>query len=253
MERISEDLRTDLMERATSLKRTHSIDVDIEAEQQAIVEAGTLIGSCVTNTVELLSDRMRSGKSVLIEGAQATMLDIDHGTYPYVTSSATTVAGALQGLGLPPQCVREVIGVAKAYCTRVGSGDFLTEVDGATGDRLRERGGEYGSVTKRPRRCGWLHIPDLQRSAMINGCTCWNITKLDVLDTEEIIQVGVGESQGKAVYKEFAGWKTSTAGMTTFADLPKQAQNLALFIEQETGIPVTYIGTGQGRGEMIVR
>ncbi len=253
MERISDDLREDLSEKATLLKRTHGIDVDIEAEQQSVTHAAKLIGSCVTDTVTLLADRMKSGKKVLIEGAQATMLDIDHGTYPFVTSSATTVSGALQGLGLPPQCVSEVIGVAKAYCTRVGSGDFLTEVSGATGDRLRERGGEYGSVTKRPRRCGWLHLPDLKRSAMINGCTCWNITKLDVLDTEEVIFVGVGESNGKAVYKEFIGWKSSTAGMTSFEDLPLQAQELILFIEKETSVPVRYIGTGQGRGEMIVR
>lgn len=253
LERLCTDLRPDLQRHATRILDMYGVTVDIASEMQNLVTAKELLGACITDTVELLHTRLLSGKRILLEGAQAMMLDIDHGTYPYVTSSATTVTGALQGLGLPPQCIGEVIGVAKAYCTRVGEGSFPTEVIGETGDRLRERGGEYGSVTRRPRRLGWLSIPDLKRSAMINGCTCLNITKLDVLDTEKVIPVGVGESQGKAQYKEFAGWQSSTAGITTFHDLPKKAQELILFIESETAIPVRYIGTGQGREEMIVR
>lgn len=253
MERISENLAEDLSARKDTLQRAYGITIDVDAECRCIEESAKIVASSVTDTVAFLSAMRSSRKHILIEGAQATLLDIDHGTYPYVTSSSTTVAGALQGLGLPPQCIGEVIGVAKAYCTRVGAGDFLTEVQGETGERLRERGGEYGSVTKRPRRCGWLFLPDLQRSAMINGCTCLNITKLDVLDTEEVIRIGVGESQGKAVYKDFAGWMCSTAGVASYERLPKNAQVLIECIEMETGVPIRYIGTGQGRGEMIIR
>jgi adenylosuccinate synthase len=190
---------------------------------------------------------------MLIEGAQATLLDIDHGTYPFVTSSATTAAGALQGLGIPPKALTSCIGVAKAYCTRVGSGNFATEAAGDTANRLRERGGEYGSVTGRPRRCGWLSLPDLQFAAAINGFDCWNITKLDVLDDEETIPVGVSLEGEKTRCETLPGWKTSTVGITDFATLPPNAQQYIRFIEDKTGIPAKLIGTGQGREEMIVR
>lgn len=253
MEKLGEDVRGELQKRAADLKAFYGITLDADGEQKQLNAAAALVQSCVTDTVALIGRYRDSGKRILIEGAQATLLDLDHGTYPYVTSSSTTIAGALQGLGIPPNALGEVIGVAKAYCTRVGAGDFLTEVEGETAERLRERGGEYGSVTKRPRRCGWLHLPDLQRSAMINGFACWNITKLDVLDTEDVVPVGVGENKGKAVIKEFHGWKTSTVGITDFKQLPKEAQELVLFIEKETGIPVRYLGTGQGREQMIVR
>ncbi len=252
-ERLGNDLRPELERHAKRMMDMYGVNVDSASELQNLVTAHNLIGACITDTVELLHGHLRCGKRILLEGAQATMLDIDHGTYPYVTSSATTVTGALQGLGLPPQCIGEVIGVAKAYCTRVGEGSFPTEVSGETAERLRERGGEYGSVTKRPRRCGWLSIPDVKRSAMINGCTCLNITKLDVLDTEEVIRVGVGESSGHTVYKDFTGWKSSTSGITVFEELPGNAQALIHFIEKEAGVAVRYIGTGQGREEMIVR
>lgn len=253
MEKLGEDIRGELQKRAGELRASYGIALDVEREQNQLHEAAAMLQSCVKDTISLLHERMASGKRILIEGAQATLLDIDHGTYPYVTSSSTTIAGALQGLGIAPMVLGEVIGVAKAYCTRVGAGDFLTEAEGTTAERLRERGGEYGSVTKRPRRCGWLHIPDLRRSAMINGFACWNITKLDVLDTEEVILVGTEEKNGKAVMKEFAGWKTSTVGMTQFDDLPQQAQDLLMFVESETGMPIRYIGTGEGREEMIIR
>jgi adenylosuccinate synthase len=253
MERLNEDLTQDLEKRSSDLQTHYGITLNVQQEQKQLQEAAGMLKGCVVDTIALLHQRMGAKKNILIEGAQATLLDIDHGTYPYVTSSSTTIAGALQGLGIPPKALGEVIGVTKAYCTRVGEGDFLTEVVGETAERLRERGGEYGSVTKRPRRCGWLHIPDLQRSAMINGFSCFNITKLDVLDTEDVIPVGIAERNGKVIMKEFAGWKTSTVGMTKFDALPKQAQELIACIEKETGIPVSYIGTGQGREEMITR
>lgn len=253
MERLGSDLHEELQQRAESIRHMYGVTVDIEQELAALQEAHKRVGKQITNTVDLLHSLHTQGKRLIVEGAQATLLDIDHGTYPYVTSSSTTITGALQGLGMPPRMLQSCIGVAKAYCTRVGSGDFLTEVEGETADRLRERGGEYGSVTRRPRRCGWLHIPDLRRAAQINGFDCWNITKLDVLDEEEVIPVGIDEKDGKAVFKEFPGWKTSTAGLTSWDQLPQEAQNLILFIEEQTGIPAVYIGTGQGREEMIVK
>lgn len=253
MERLGDDLGMFLRERAVELSAQYGITVDLGKEQKQLHDAAAMLGNCVTDTTTLLHERMSAGKKILIEGAQATLLDIDHGTYPYVTSSSTTIAGALQGLGIAPKHLGDVIGVAKAYCTRVGAGEFLTEGEGETGDRLRERGGEYGSVTKRPRRCGWLHLPDLRLAAMINGFACWNITKLDVLDTETMIPVGIGEKDGKAVMKECKGWKTSTVGVTSFEKLPKEAQALIEMIEKETAIPVRYIGTGQKREEMIAR
>ncbi len=236
------------------IERMFGVTVNVPTETASIKSAAALLKDrIVENGPALLHEWSAAGKKMLLEGAQATLLDIDHGTYPFVTSSQTTLAGALQGLGLPPKCMGEVIGVAKAYCTRVGSGTFLTEADEEAQQRLRDRGGEYGSVTKRPRRCGWLSIPDLQQSAIVNGFDCWNITKLDVLDTEEVVPVCTGEKNGTPLYKNFPGWKTSTAGITDWKKLPKPAQDLVLFIEKETGIPVKYLGTGQGREEMIVR
>jgi len=211
-------------------------------------EAAELLVPCITDTVSLLHDALAEKKSILIEGAQATLLDIDHGTYPYVTSSSTTAAGALQGLGLSPRALHSCIGVAKAYCTRVGGGPFETEANEVDGNRLRERGGEYGATTGRPRRCGWLSIPDLLFACRINGFTHVNLTKLDVLDEEKEIPVLF---QGGM--KKLPGWKQSTAGITSFEKLPKEAQSYVKIIEGEINVPVSFIGTGPGREEMIVR
>ncbi|MFH1444186.1 MAG: adenylosuccinate synthase [Candidatus Peregrinibacteria bacterium] len=248
------DLRPILTAHAERVQRLYDVTVDIDAELKSLVEAQKLLGDHIVDTVALLHEQLVQKKNVLIEGAQASLLDLDHGTYPYVTSSQTTAAGALQGLGLPPRVLTSCIGVAKAYCTRVGEGDFVTEVTGERGDRLRERGGEYGSTTGRPRRCGWLSIPDLKRAAMINGFTHWNITKLDVLDEEEEIPVCMDiNADGAPVWKNLPGWRTSTVGVTAFDKLPKQAQEYIMFIEKETGVPVSLIGTGPGREQMVVQ
>lgn len=248
-------VRTWLTEKAVTVKDMYDVTINVDDECRLFEAARKIVAPrVVRNGPDLLKQWRTAGKKILIEGAQATLLDLDHGTYPYVTSSQTTAAGALQGLGLPPKCLTSCIGVAKAYCTRVGSGDFPCEADEETAGRLRDRGGEYGSVTKRPRRCGWLSIPNLKHSAVINGFDCWNITKLDVLDTEETIPVGTGmDNAGGVTWQTMPGWKTSTVGITEFSKLPRQAQDFILFIEQQTGIPVRLIGTGQGRGEMIVR
>jgi adenylosuccinate synthase len=247
--------RTALAAAADNIERMFGVQVNTETEMASITSCAAVVSSrIVTKGPALIHAWLTQGKRMLLEGAQATLLDIDHGTYPFVTSSQTTLAGALQGLGVAPRHMGECIGVAKAYCTRVGSGMFPTEADEAASQRLRDRGGEYGSVTKRPRRCGWLSIPDLRYSAMINGFHCWNITKLDVLDTEETIPVCTGEgADGAMLWTMFPGWKTSTAGITEWDKLPSQARDLILFIEKETGIPVRYLKTGQGREEMMVR
>ncbi len=250
MERLGTDLRKELAERSADLHAMYGITVDTDRELQNLADAWKVLKGRVTDIVPLL----RKSKSILIEGAQATLLDLDHGTYPYVTSSFTTVTGALQGLGLPPSALTSCIGVAKAYCTRVGEGDFLTEVTGETGERLRKRGGEYGSTTGRPRRCGWLNIEDLNRGALLNGFTHWNITKLDVLDEEPEVPVALGAgSDGKARYQTLPGWKTSTVGVTDFKQLPDAAQRFLRFVEEQTHVPAALIGTGPGREQMIVR
>lgn len=249
------DVRTWLKEKSVTVKDMYGVTINVDEEFLLFDEARKiLVSRIVTNGPELLDQWRRAKKNILIEGAQATLLDIDYGSYPHVTSSQTTLAGALQGLGLPPKSVTSCIGVAKVYCTRVGGGPFPTEAEEEAATRLRDRGGEYGSVTKRPRRCGWLSIPDLRFCAMLNGFDCWNITKLDVLDTEDVIPVGIGiDEKGKVIWEKFPGWKCSTVGITSFQRLPAQAQALITFIEKQTGIPVKLIGTGQGREEMIVR
>lgn len=250
-----ENVRTWLQDKAVLVKEMSGVTINVDEECRFFEQSKKIFAPrVVLHGPDLLDQWRNAGKKILIEGAQATLLDLDHGTYPFVTSSQTTAAGALQGLGLPPKSLTSCIGVAKAYCTRVGSGAFPCEADEAAGTRLRERGGEYGSVTKRPRRCGWLSIPDLRHSAMINGFDCWNITKLDVLDTEEVIPVGTGiDDTGKVIWKKFPGWKTSTQGITAWEKLPKEAQEYIRFIEEKTHIPVKLIGTGQGREEMIVK
>ncbi len=245
------DLRSELAWRNGFVGALFSVSLNVEQEARNLEDAYEILKDCIRPLPSLLD--VMEGRRILIEGAQASLLDIDHGTYPYVTSSATTVAGALQGLGLAPRLLSSCIGVAKAYCTRVGSGTFLTEAKGDADNRLRERGGEYGATTGRPRRCGWLYIPDLVFSARLNGFTNWNITKLDVLDEEDIIPVGMGEENGKVRYEELPGWKKSTVGITSFDKLPENAQHFLQFIETKTGVPVSLIGTGPGREQMIIK
>lgn len=252
------DLRGDLtamMEaKAKEISSLYGITVDVKKELEQIKEAQEMLKANIGDAPLFLHEQLQEGSTILIEGAQATLLDIDHGTYPYVTSSATTAAGAMQGLGLPPHVLTSCVGVAKAYCTRVGEGDFATEETGETGNRLRERGGEYGATTGRPRRCGWMHMNDMKRAAMLNGFTHWNITKLDVLDEEETIRVAMETDQkSETTYKDFAGWKSSTVGKTSWEELPENARSFLAFIEEETKVPVSLIGTGPGREDMIVK
>ncbi len=255
MEHLKEDLKSELTDRAPHIAAMYGVTVNIDLELKNLADAQRELVSCIVPSLpELMRQYISEKKTVLIEGAQAVLLDIDHGTYPYVTSSATTSAGALQGLGLAPKVLTSCIGVTKAYCTRVGAGDFITEDTGERGDRLRKRGGEFGSTTGRPRRCGWIYLPDIVDGAWINGYSCLNLTKLDVLDEESEIPVGIGkDAAGKVDYRVMKGWKTSTSGVREWKNLPKEARAYVEFIETFTGVPVRLIGTGQGREDIIVR
>ena len=212
---------------------------------------------------------IRSGKRLLFEGAQAALLDIDHGTYPFVTSSNCLAGQACAGVGVGPQQLHYVLGVAKAYATRVGGGPFPTELDDEVGEHLRVKGNEYGSVTGRPRRCGWFDAASLRRVVEINGITGLCITKLDVLDGLDTVRVAVGYMvRGERrdilpvgaealaicepIYEEHAGWKQSTFGVKTFGDLPKAAQSYLQRLEVLTGAPIAIISTGPDRVETIV-
>lgn len=243
-----------VQEAARRLKQLYDIDVDVSRELRQLKIAAERLASQVGNTEVYLAEQIAADKRVLIEGAQATLLDIDHGSYPYVTSSATTVAGALQGLGIAPSSLDYSIGVIKAYCTRVGNGDFPTELHNEAGERLRERGGEYGATTGRPRRCGWLDLALLKEVVQINGLDGLALTKLDILDEEKEILIGIDSNDdGSVQYKSFGGWMSDTSAVRSYNNLPLNAQNYVAFIEEYIGVPVRYIGVGQDRAALIDR
>jgi adenylosuccinate synthase len=223
----------------------------------------------VTDTGRLLNKILAQGGSVMFEGAQGTMLDIDHGTYPFVTSSSATAGGAATGTGVGPTAIGTVISVTKAYVTRVGEGPFPTEMHDAVGDHLRARGKEYGAVTGRPRRCGWLDIPLLRYSNQVNGAEWLVITKLDVLDELEEIPICVGyeiagkvtdeipaDVQGleliKPVYTKLKGWRSSTEGIADFDKLPLAAREYLRFQERESGAKIGMVSTGPDRNQTML-
>jgi len=220
----------------------------------------------VTDTAHLLHQAIRDGKSVMFEGAQGTMLDIDHGTYPFVTSSSATAGGAVTGTGVGPTAIQTVIGVTKAYVTRVGEGPFPTEIHGGAGDELRARGKEFGAVTGRPRRCGWLDLPLLRYSNRVNGTQWLVVTKLDVLDSFAEIPVCTGyKIDGKVtdivpadvrglesivpVYTTLKGWQSSTEGIQHFDQLPAAAQHYLKFLEDNSDARIGMISTGPDRDQ----
>jgi adenylosuccinate synthase len=223
------------------------------------------LGRCITNTTNLVQDALFEGKRVLLEGAQGTMLDIDHGTYPYVTSSTTVSAGACSGLGLNPKQIGKVTGIAKAYCTRVGNGPFPSEDCGQEGKRLREKGAEFGTTTGRPRRCGWFDAVAAKEAVRLNGCDQIALMKLDVLDGFEKIKVCVAyECEGKRIdyipydledakpiYEEFAGWE-KVEGINTYEQLPQTAKDYIKTLEKLVGTKIGIISTGPDRDETIV-
>jgi adenylosuccinate synthase len=251
---------------AHALFNSEPLDADKMYAEYA--EASSKLAPFVCDTAALLNRAIAQGDSVMFEGAQGTMLDIDHGTYPFVTSSSATSGGAVIGTGVAPTSISSVIGVTKAYCTRVGEGPFPTELFDAKGDQIRKRGNEFGAVTGRPRRCGWLDLPLLRYSGMINGTSWLVVTKLDVLDeldeipacvgykvkgktTDEIPAAASDWEQIECLYKKMPGWKSATRGITDLKKLPKTAREYLAFIEKETGSRIGMVSTGPGREETI--
>jgi adenylosuccinate synthase len=224
----------------------------------------------VRDTAWFLNQAIRDGKTIMFEGAQGTMLDIDHGTYPFVTSSNASAGGACTGTGVPPTRISGVIGVSKAYITRVGGGPFPTEALDGRGDLIRARGKEFGAVTGRPRRCGWFDVPLLRYTAAINGFDSIVVTKLDVLDEFDTIPVCIGYCNAagdvrdmpptvaeiaalKPVYEYRPGWQRSTFGISSYEELPVKAKEYLAFLEEHTGVEVGCISTGPERNQTILR
>ncbi|HUO43403.1 MAG TPA: adenylosuccinate synthase [Burkholderiales bacterium] len=224
----------------------------------------------IADVPRMLYDAHRAGDNLLFEGAQGTLLDIDHGTYPYVTSSNCVAGAACAGAGVGPRLLHYVLGITKAYTTRVGSGPFPTELDDDIGRRLAARGNEFGSVTGRPRRCGWFDAAALKRAIQINGISGLCMTKLDVLDGMETLQIGTGyrlngqlrdilpfgaedAAECEPVYEEIPGWQASTVGLTREDQLPPQARRYLQRVEEICGVPVDLISTGPDREQTIVR
>ncbi len=263
-----------LRERAIAARREVS-DIggdtfDVESVVAEFVAYAERLAPYVSDTVNLLHDAREAGEEILLEGAQATFLDVDHGTYPFVTSSNPTSGGAAVGTGLGPRHIDRVVGIAKAYTTRVGMGPFPSELTDALGEALVDIGREYGTVTGRRRRTGWLDTVMLRHATRLNSLTEIALTKLDVLDTFDEVKVCVaykinGEvvknypdtverlAQVEPVYETLAGWKSSTEGITSFDALPESAKKLVAIVERETGIPVSLIGTGPSRDAIVDR
>ncbi len=275
--RVGDIARPDFRDRYEALKAKHldlvkvypDFDFALEQEEEAWFVAVERVRTLPrVDCAYYLAEALKAGKSVLAEGAQGSMLDIDFGTYPYVTSSNTTTSGVCTGLGVPPTAIGEVIGITKAYCTRVGSGPFPTELHDATGEKLRKEGHEFGATTGRPRRCGWIDLPQLRYSVMLNGVTQLTLTKIDILDAFDEIGVcthyRIGQELTKVlpydltavdivpVVKTFAGWRQSLAEVTTLEELPAAAKTFIAFLEEEIGVPVTLVSTGPERESLLV-
>ena len=241
---------------------------DISEWEEEFFEAIEFMRSLkIVNGEYFINEKIREGKKVLAEGAQGSMLDVDFGTFPFVTSSNTISAGVCTGLGIAPQKIKEVIGVSKAYCTRVGSGPFPTELHDETGERLRKVGSEFGATTGRPRRCGWIDLVALNFACMVNGVTQIVMTKADVLDAFEELSVctsyGIDGKQVKTVpyqmskmpiaphYEQFAGWQTDITKVRDNTNLPQPMKNYIEFINGYLGVDVSYISNGPERDQII--
>ena len=255
--------------RHEKILRSLACEYDItELEQKWFAAVEYLRRFNIIDSEYFVNECLAADKSILAEGAQGTLLDVDFGSYPFVTSSNTVCAGACIGLGIAPNRIGEVYGIFKAYCTRVGSGPFPTELFDETGARLRDIGHEYGAVTGRERRCGWLDMVALRYSIMINGVTQLIMMKSDVMNDFETIRVATEYEIGgkrtsyfpyevgddlKPVYREFPGWKCDLRAFTRYEDFPAEFKAYVEFIERETGVPVKIISVGPDRGETIVR
>jgi len=246
----------------------YNFQEDITAWEEEFFEALELLKQMnIVNGEYFINNQINAGKKVLAEGAQGSMLDIDFGTFPYVTSSSTISAGVCSGLGVVPQKIRDVIGVTKAYCTRVGSGPFPTEQDNETGEALRKSGNEFGATTGRPRRCGWIDLVALQFACMINGVTKIVMTKADVLDAfkelklctsyklngKEIREIPfqMDRQQPEPVYVKFPGWNTASSAANSYAGLPDHMKTYVNYINEYLGIKIHFISNGPEREQII--
>jgi adenylosuccinate synthase len=248
----------------------HDTTMDWQVVLDELLEHAERLRPMIRDVSALLTDAMRAGQSIMFEGAQGTLLDIDHGTYPYVTSSNASIGGVCTGLGVPPRAIDRVLGVVKAYTTRVGEGPFPTELSGEMGNRLRESGSEYGAVTGRPRRCGWYDAVAVRYAARINGLDGLALTKLDVLDGLERIDICTSYTCGgrtltefpsdvgqlascEPVYESMPGWNAPTAGVRRFDQLPAEARKYIARLEEVSGVRAAIVSTGSERDDTIVR
>ncbi len=258
-----------LVNKHREILQMYDFSYNIEEHEPEWFQGIELIRSFpIVDSEYLVNDLLADGKSLLAEGAQGTLLDLDFGSYPFVTSSNTVCAGACTGLGISPASIGNVFGIVKAYCTRVGGGPFPTELVDETGEKMREQGAEFGATTGRPRRCGWLDLPALKYSIMLNGVTQLFITKIDVLtgfpelkvcthyriNGEEVGRIPFNMSgQFEPVYKIFQGWKEDISNYTEFKSLPDELKNYIHFIEKEVKVPITMISVGPDRNQIIRR
>jgi len=263
------NLYNQLRERHLNMLKQYNYPVDDTQEEKAWFEAIDVLKTFTAIDSEYaINQYLSENKSILAEGAQGTMLDIDFGSYPYVTSSSTICAGACTGLGIAPTHIGKVYGIVKAYCTRVGGGPFPTELLDATGEQIRKIGNEFGSTTGRPRRCGWLDLPALKYSIMINGATSLIMTKADVLSGFETVKVCTHyKVDGKLtdqvpfdvhaniepVYREMKGWSEAITNVSSFDCLPAELKDYVAFIEKETGVPFHIISVSPDRENTIIR
>jgi adenylosuccinate synthase len=268
---FEQKLRANLAEKNVLLEKVYGIEqMDVDKIVDEYTEFDAYIDSFVTDTAHFLSQALADGKQVLAEGAQGALLDVDHGTYPYVTSSNPTSGGACTGLGISPMSIKRIVGLVKAYSTRVGNGPLPTELHGEEGEQLRSLGSEFGATTGRPRRCGWLDLVALKYSVMVNGITDIALTKMDVLNTFVGIKVctsySIGSKELKTFpsavehlesvtthYTELPGWNCSLDGITQHDDLPQAAKQYVSFIESYCGVPVSIVSTSPERDGTIVR
>ncbi len=268
------DIETDFQGKYNNLKEKHKhllkiydFEYNIEENEADWFEGiNTLKKFKFIDSEHVINNYLKEGRKILAEGAQGTMLDIDFGSYPFVTSSNTICAGVCTGLGAPPSSIGEVMGIFKAYCTRVGSGPFPTELFDETGENLRNIGHEFGSTTGRPRRCGWIDLVALKYSIMLNGVTQLIMTKVDVLDTFDTIRLATAYKSGnktftdfpyeidentKPVYTDLPGWKTGLTAIRNQKQFPKALKDYITFLEKELGVPVTFVSVGADREQII--
>jgi adenylosuccinate synthase len=275
--RVGDILEPEFLDKYNSLVAKHrgilanyNFPYDVaELEKEWMTGIEILRSLQIIDSEHYINNALISGKKVLAEGAQGSLLDIDFGSYPFVTSSNTVAAGACTGLGIAPSRVGQVLGIFKAYCTRVGSGPFPTELEDETGEQMRQIGREFGSTTGRPRRCGWLDIPALKYACMINGVTELIMMKTDVLSGFETLQVcthyslngekidyfpyDIDPSKVQPIYTEVKGWNSDLTGMRSMEDLPVEVTDYIAFIEQQLEIPVTFVSVGPDRTQTIIR